>query len=165
MMEEKKSLYYYISHLFTTYGIMVLIFVVLTDILGVTAQGYSTMFEMGKKGLSLNTLLQLFALAVIISVCRRILYSDGLIKSMSMIARTIIFFVAITVTIMLFVIFFGWFPINDISAWIGFFISFAICSAVAVIFSRIREHAENDRMNRALEKYKSIKGDSDDNGK
>ena len=160
MMEEKKTLYYHIGHLFTTFGIMVLMFVIITDMLGDSAKGYSTLFEMGGTGLSLNTLLQLFALAAIISVCRRVLYSDTLIKSMSMIARNVIFFVAITVTIMLFVIFFGWFPINDISAWIGFFVSFAICSAVAVVLSRIRERAENDRMNRALEKYKSIKGDN-----
>ena len=162
-MEEKKSLYYYIGRLFTTYGIIVLMFVIITDMIGGHAQGYSTLFELGKRGLTLNTLLQLFALAVIISVCRRILYSDSLIKSMSIIARNIIFFVVITVTITLFVIFFGWFPINDISAWIGFFISFAVSSAVAVIVSRMLERAENNRMNRALEKYISVKGDNDDN--
>ena len=73
---------------------------------------------------------------------------------MSMLARNVLFFLIITVTIVLFVILFGWFPINDMKAWIGFFISFAVSSTVAVVLSRIRERAENDKMNRALEKYK-----------
>ncbi len=39
---------------------------------------------------------------------------------------------------------------------IGFLISFAVCSALAILISRLREKAENERMNRALEKYRNM---------
>ena len=61
---------------------------------------------------------------------------------------------AVTIVIVLFVIIFKWFPLNDVKAWIGFLVSFAICSAVAVVISRAREKAENFKIDQALERYK-----------
>ena len=153
-MEEKKTIFSYIAELFTSFGIIVVIHMIIAYVVGDEAHGYSTIFEFGSRGLSIDTLAELFGLNVIIFIFRHILFSDKLIKSLPMIVRNIIFFVAITVTIMIFAAVFGWFPIDDIYSWIGFFVSFAICSAVAVILSRLKENAENDKMNRALEKYK-----------
>ena len=64
-------------------------------------------------------------------------------------------FVSVTIAVVVFIIAFKWFPVNDIRAWIGFFISFAICSLFGVLFSRLKEKAENKKMDAALEKYKS----------
>ncbi len=152
-MEDRKTIFTYIGETFATYGIIVFLFVLITAGIGKDAEGYSTFFTFGNRAMSLHTLLQLLGLAVVISVCRNVLFDDRWIRSMSMLARNVLFFLIITVTIVLFVILFGWFPINDMKAWIGFFISFAVSSTVAVVLSRIRERAENDKMNRALEKY------------
>ena len=152
-MEDRKTIFTYIGETFATYGIIVFLFVLITEGIGKDAEGYSTFFTFGNRAMSLHTLLQLLGLAVVISVCRNVLFDDRWIRSMSMLARNVLFFLIITVTIVLFVILFGWFPINDMKAWIGFFISFAVSSTVAVVLSRIRERAENDKMNRALEKY------------
>lgn len=152
-MEDRKTIFTYIGETFATYGIIVFLFVLITAGIGKDAEGYSTFFTFGNRAMSLHTLLQLLGLAVVISVCRNVLFDDRWIRSMSMLARNVLFFLIITITIVLFVILFGWFPINDMKAWIGFFISFAVSSTVAVVLSRIRERAENDKMNRALEKY------------
>ena len=152
-MEDRKTIFTYIGETFATYGIIVFLFVLITAGIGKDAEGYSTFFTFGNRAISLHTLLQLLGLAVVISICRNVLFDDRWIRSMSMLARNVLFFLIITVTIVLFVILFGWFPINDMKAWIGFFISFAVSSTVAVVLSRIRERAENDKMNRALEKY------------
>jgi hypothetical protein len=152
-MEDRKTIFTYIGETFATYGIIVFLFVLITAGIGKDAEGYSTFFTFGNRAISLHTLLQLLGLAVVISICRNVLFDDRWIRSMSMLARNVLFFLIITVTIVLFVILFGWFPINDMKAWIGFFISFAVSSTVAVVLSRIRERTENDKMNRALEKY------------
>ena len=153
-MEDNKSVFYYISGLFATYGVIVLIFIFLNMLTGDAASGYSTLFEYGSRAFSISTLLQLFALAVIISVLRTVLFSDRWIKNMSIILRNVLFFAMITMAIVFFVIVFRWFPPSDITAWIGFIISFAICSTLGILISRIREKTENDKMNRALEKYR-----------
>lgn len=46
-----------------------------------------------------------------------------------------------------------WFPVEDFKAWLGFFISFSICSAIGVIVSRLKEKAEDRKMNKAMEQY------------
>jgi hypothetical protein len=38
-------------------------------------------------------------------------------------------------------------------AWIGFFVSFAVCSTLGILIGRQKEKSENERMNKALEKY------------
>ena len=40
-------------------------------------------------------------------------------------------------------------------AWAGFLISFTLCPVSGVVISRLREKAENDKMDRAPEKYKN----------
>ena len=152
-MEEKKTVLNYLAELFASFGIIVVIHMIIALAVGNEAKGYSSIFEFGNRGLSLYTLAELFGLNVVIHVFSNLLFSDRWIKTMPMIVRNILFFVAVTVTIMIFAVLFGWFPIDDIHAWIGFFVSFTICSAVAVVLSRIKETSENEKMNRALENY------------
>ena len=152
-MEDNKTIFNYIGQVFTTFGIMILIFVALAAVVGEKVEGFGSLFELGEKGLALGTILQLLALSVIITVCQAILFTDKLIKSLSIVARNVAFYVAITVVIAAFVVIFNWFPINDFLAWIGFIISFAICSAIGVFISRMKEKAEDRKMNKALEKY------------
>ena len=152
-MEEKKTVFEYMSDVFSTFGIIVVIFMALNLVIGEIAFGYSPFFEYGKQALSIKTLLQLFAVSVIIRACREVLLTDRWIRQMSMLVRNILFFVSITITVIFFVIVFQWFPLLDVVAWLGFLISFALCSAVAVVISRMREKAENLKMEQALERY------------
>ena len=152
-MEDNKTIFNYIGQVFTTFGIMILIFVALAAVVGEKVEGFGSLFELGEKGLALGTILQLLALSVIITVCQAILFTDKLIKSLSIVARNVAFYVAITVVIAAFVVIFNWFPINDFLAWIGFIISFAICSTIGVFISRMKEKAEDRKMNKALERY------------
>ena len=50
----------------------------------------------------------------------------------------------------IFVILFDWFPIDDLSAWAGFALSFAACTAASVAISRLKEKTENKKMEQAL---------------
>lgn len=154
MMEEKKNVFDYIGELLATFGIIILIFTILVLVIGEAASGYSPFFEYGKSALSISTLFQLLGLSFVISVFRNLLLTDRWIKQTSMLIRNILFFLAITVTIVLFVITFNWFPISDVKAWIGFIISFAVCSSLAVIISRIKENSENRKMEQALDRFK-----------
>ena len=154
MMEEKKNIFDYISELFATFGIITCIFMILIVVIGDLAYGYSSFFEYGKKALSINTLFQLVGLSFIISVCRNVFLTDRWIRQMSIIVRNILFFLILIVTIVLFVIMFKWFPISDIKAWVGFIISFAVCSSLGVVIIRIKENSENRKMEQALDRFK-----------
>ena len=153
-MDEKNTIFDYIKQLFTTYGIMVLIFIVINLIIGNEARTVSTLFALGSAGLSSATLFQLLFLAVITTVAQNIFLSDILIKNMALIVRNILFFLTVMVAISMFVILFGWFPIGNVVAWIGFIVCFALCTAISAVIMRLEENAENRKMQEALNKYK-----------
>ena len=154
-MEENKTLFHTTGAVFTTYGVIVVIFLLLNLILGDAANGYSSLFAYGRGAFSTGTLAELFVLSLLISVCRSVLLTDRWIRTMSMLKRNILFFLTVTVFIVIFVIAFQWFPLQDPLAWVGFIVSFAVCSALGVLISRLREKAENEKMNRALEQYRA----------
>ena len=105
-MEDNKTIFSYLGELFATYGIIMLIFIILNLVLGDTAKGYSSFFEYGSGSLSTNTMLQLFLFAVIVCVMRNVFLTDRLIKKMSILARNLAFFLTITAVIVVFIILF-----------------------------------------------------------
>ena len=153
-MEDRKTIFEYIAQLFTTYGIMVVIFIVINLFIGDNARNVSTLFALGSDGLSAAMLLELLLLAFIITAAQNVFLSDILIKDMALIVRNILFFLTIMIAITVFVIIFGWFPINEVGAWIGFIISFAVCTTVSAVFMRLEERAENKKMQEALNRLK-----------
>jgi hypothetical protein len=153
-MEDNKTLFDYISRVFTVFGVVILIHVLIGSLVGQDAGEVSTLFSLGSEGLAMNTIMQLFALSVIVIVLQSLFLTDKFIKNMPIVVRIIVMFVSVTCAIVAFVLAFKWFPVNDVKAWIGFFVSFAVCSLAGVIFTRLKEKAENKKMDEALEKLK-----------
>ena len=153
-MEENRSIFDQISKVFTVFGVVVLAHVVIGIIVGEGASSVSTLFSLGAEGLAMGTLLQLFALSVIVIILQTVFLTDMIIKSMSIVLRIVMMFVSVTCAIVVFVLAFKWFPVDEILAWVGFFVSFAICSIVSALYSRLKEKSENRKMDEALEKIK-----------
>lgn len=149
-MEDKKTVFNYISQLFAIYGVVVAIFVAISLIIGNEAGSVSTLFSLGSTGLSARTLIELFILVVIVTVDDNLFHTDLIIKNMPLIVRNILFFAVIMVTTTVFAAVFGWFPLNDIGSWIGFIVSFSVCAVFSSFLMRLEEKAENKKMQEAL---------------
>lgn len=152
-MEDKKTFFDYMGQFFATYGIIVTIFMGFGEIVGKEACELSSLFSLGKQGLSLETLFQLFVFSAIITLAQITFLTDKWIRSMSLIFRNVCFFVCIVLVMISFVVLFNWFPINEIRAWFGFFASFMLCSLVGITISRWKEKVENKKMEKALSKF------------
>lgn len=107
-MEEHKTIFNYISQIFATYGITIVIFIILGCIIGDEAATYSSLYALGRQGYSLATLIQLFAMSVIITLTQILFLSDRWIKNLSIIVRSSCFFVSVILAIVVFVIVFSW---------------------------------------------------------
>ena len=153
-MEDKKTIFNYISQLFAIYGIVIAIFVAINLIIGNEAGSVSTLFALGSTGLSTKTLIELFVLVVIVTIDDNVFHTDLLIKNMSLIVRNILFFAVILVTIIVFAVVFGWLPLDNIGSWIGFIVSFLVCSVFSAFLMRLEENAENKKMQDALNRLK-----------
>lgn len=60
MMENNKTIFTYISQVFATFGIILLLFVLFGLTIGDSAKEYSSLFALGRQGFSIATILQLF---------------------------------------------------------------------------------------------------------
>lgn len=157
-MEDNKTIYNYIGQTFATFGIIVFIFIILGIAIGDSESKYSSLFQLGNQGFSISTLLQLFILSVIISIAQISFFTDKWFKNLSMFIRNILFFGTIVLTMVIFALLFDWFRIDGIKAWIGFFLSFVVCTAVSVTFSILGQQSENKKMEQALDKIKNQRG-------
>ncbi len=153
-MEEKKTIFNYFGQMFAIYGVMTVIFIVINLLIGNEAGSVSTLFSLGSAGLSTGTLLELLLLALIVTAAQNIFLTDILIKSMALIVRNILFFATILIAITVFAAVFGWFPLDNVGAWIGFIVSFTLCAAVSAALMRLEENAENRKMQEALNRLK-----------
>ena len=82
------------------------------------------------------------------------LFTDGIIKGMSGMVRVILMFSGVIISIVIFIIAFGWFQIDDELAWLLFFVNFFICTIVSVSISSIRNRIENRKLDEALQRLK-----------
>lgn len=153
-MDKKPTIFDYLSQVFMIFGITILLLNIFCLIFGETAKEFSTIFTLGSGGLRVETMLQ-FLLAIAITIIfRAIFMTDLIIKKMPLSVRIIVLFAAAFGNIMVFVIVCGWFPVNNLLAWIMFIISFAVSCTVSTLVSILRERTENKRLAEALNKLK-----------
>ena len=153
-MDKKPTVFDYLSQVFMIFGITVLALNIFCLIFGETAKEFSTIFALGSEGLSVKTMLQ-FLLAIAITITfRAVFMTDLIIKKMPLTARIVVLFAATFLNIVIFVIVCGWFPINNLLAWIMFIISFAVSCTLSTLISILSERTENKRLAEALNKLK-----------
>ena len=155
-MEEKKTVLEYISQVFMLYGIMITLELIFCMIFGEAAETYGTMFALGDQGLSVAVLVEFLVIAIIIVAIRALFFTTIIFKHMSIVVRTIGMVTSILIIISIGIISFRWFPYQMWQPWILFVICVVICYISSVIICMIRERQENQKLEEALEKLKSL---------
>lgn len=153
-MEENKTIFDYCGSIFTTFGFTILLMSIFCILVGEEASEVSSLYSMGRDGLSVATILQFFGVAVCITLLRVLFFTDTLIKRMSVTQRTVCMLLCVIGLIVVCAAQFRWFPINMWQAWAGFAASFGICFAVSCVLTMLKERLQNRRMEEALTKLK-----------
>lgn len=151
-MKDSKNIFNYAGQVFATFGVIVTILILLGKLVGEEAEGYCSLFEMGNDGFSSSTLMQLLGFSIIITCTQIIFMTDRWIKNMPLIARSICFIGLIFIAAVCFICIFSWFQITDGKAWVGFVVSFVLCTAAGILIGTLKENAENRKMEEALAK-------------
>lgn len=156
-MEKKRTIFDYLGQVLMIFGITILILNVFCVVFGENAKEISTMFAMGSDGISVSTSFQFLLVSIIVVVLRFLFFTDSIIKNMSLPVRTGSMYVAIISVILVMNWVFGWFPADMWQAWLGFVLSFIVCSVVSTITVLVKDKLENEKMQDALNKYKQEK--------
>ena len=153
-MDKKPTIFDYLSQVFMIFGVTILLLNIFCLIFGELAKDFSAIFTLGSEGLSFGTMLQ-FLLAIAITITFRFIFmTDLIIKKMPLSARIIVLFAAAFLNIVVFIIVCGWFPVNNLLAWIMFIISFAVSCTASTLVSILWEKTENKRLAEALDKLR-----------
>ena len=153
-MDNKPTIFDYLSQVFMIYGITVLLLNIFCLIFGESAKEYSAIFALGSIGLSVKTMLQFLLAIAITMVFRTAFMTDILIKKLSLTTRIIMMFSAVFLNIVVFIILCNWFPLGNPLAWTMFLISFAVSCGVSTAVSVFKEKTENRKLAEALQKLK-----------
>ncbi len=153
-MDKKFTFFGFLSQVFMIYGITTGLLNLFCILFGKAAEGYSTIFSLAGKGVSVATSLQFLIAVTIVIILRMVLMTDMIIKNMSLPARITIMFAGAFAVIVGFVFVFGWFPADDPLAWAMFIICFVISCAASVTVSALAERQENRRLEEALKRVK-----------
>lgn len=153
-MEERKTIFGYFSQVCTLFGVMMLLMNFFCVIFGDAAKDFSTMFALGSKGLSVCTMMEFFLLSPIIVFFRFLFFTDVVIKRLSVVLRAACMVLLVLLATAVFVVLFGWFPINMWQSWMMFFLSFGICFFISTLLTAWKERVENRKMEEALKKLK-----------
>lgn len=153
-MKEKKSVFDYAAQALMIFGLMVFFHSVCSYLSGPEGKDVSSLFSLGKQGLSMDSLAQLFGLSVLITVMRALFFSGRFFKKTSATVRTLGMVISGIAIIVVFVIVFDWFPAGDILPWVLFALSFGICFAVSFALTLFKQKRENEALADALARLK-----------
>ena len=133
---------------------IVLIFTILTAVLGENAGEVSSLFRLGSAGIAVESLVQLFVLAFTIRLLNFIFLTDVIIKSLSALVRYILCFGLITIFLLIFAFCFKWLS-NEPKYWLIFLACYVVSTAISILISNLINKQEDEKLNDAL---KVIKG-------
>lgn len=153
-MRDNKTVFDYLGQTLILFGFTMTVLNIFCIFFGDSAVGYSSIFELGSRGISVKTAAQFLGVSAIISGMRFIFFSDIIIKKMPIGLRTACMLTGVIIVIAGFTAAFKWFPVNDRKPWIMFFICFGISFLGSWLVMVAKEKTENKKMAEALRKLK-----------
>lgn len=153
-MKQREEAFRYLGQIMIIFGLTIIILGGFSFVIGEEAKEYSSIFALGNKGLSLQTMAQFLMTSVLIATLRVVLFSDGLICRISLAVRTFLMFFLVVLMIALFAWWFHWFPVTMLEAWGYFFVCFAVCSFISAYIMAFKTERKNREMEEALRRMK-----------
>lgn len=153
-MENRKTVFDYLGQMLIVFGFSTVVLDVFCLLIGEDAQRISTIYSLGKEGISVAASLQFLGVSACITGFRFVFFTDGIIRQMSVVMRTVCMFVSIIILIAVCAVLFDWFPVDMWQPWAAFLLTFAFCSAASLLLMALKEKAENRKMEEALNRIK-----------
>lgn len=155
-MEYKNyNKYSFLSQVLMLFAGDVIFLLISAYLVGDEAKEISTLYQFGSRGLAISTLLQFLLSSVVIIFFKILFFSNRFFKKMMVLWRTIFLLFSDLVIVIIFILVFHWFPINEPRAWIGFFLCFGSCFVISSAFMIIRTRIEDKKYQKLLSIYKN----------
>lgn len=157
MSDKILSKYKFAAQVMIIFAVEILVIAIAGALWGEESMDFSNLYQLGGKGIANTTILQLFMCSIVLNLVQSISMSAKIFQNVMMLWRTGIMVVLSVLVILIFVICFGWFPLDFWPAWVGFFISFGLCFLGSTILMVIKTKLEQKKYDRLLKVYKEKK--------
>lgn len=147
----------FIINYLITFAASILVISALGYLLGDMVKDMSTLFSLGKSGLSYRVIMQIAILSFLIAIYTHILFESNFLNEQLFLHKVIVMFFISGLTTAVFIAEFGWFPITSMKGWIGFILSFLICFIVATAGMLYKYKKEEQRYNACLKEMQKEK--------
>lgn len=159
MKKRMLSTYQFASKVLTIYAITILIVSTIAGICGDEVSMYSSLYQMGSKGLAYETLLQLFGSSLMITAINTFFFSEKHFKNQMMIWKMVGMMITILVIMIGFIYIFKWLPFDSSTAallsWGCFLVAFLGCFGGSILLSVIKMKLEEKKYDELLQDYKN----------
>lgn len=160
-METRKTIIDYLGQVLSLFGFSMLFMAVTTRLIGEDTKSY-ILFSLGSKGISVGVMFQFLLLSAVIIFIKYVFFTDWLIKTMSVVKRTIMMGIVVFIISSIFFILFQWFPITLWQAWIRFFICFILCFIASILITTVKNYLENKKLKDGLDRLQEQWGEKDE---
>ena len=143
-----------INETFITFGLLILIFAVLTFFVGDEAATVSTLFTSGNSAIPVKSIFQFLILSFLTAIIKNFVYSNFMIKIIPRILRQIILFILIFILLVVMILVCGWFSTDSKLPWLLTALAFVLSFSCTLIITSLLEKRNDYKMNTALKKFK-----------
>lgn len=143
-----------INETFITFGLLILIFAVLTFFVGNEAANVSTLFTSGNPAIPVKSIFQFLILSFLTAIIKNFVYSNFMIKIIPRILRQIILFILIFILLVVMILVCGWFSTDSKLPWLLTALAFVLSFSCTLIITSLLKKRNDYKMNTALKKFK-----------
>ena len=158
-----------------TFSVLAMIFAgMLTARYASYMRDMSTLFALGKAGLSFNTLLQIAAFSLVLAFFAAIIFSERIFGKIWLsekwfiklrpinarfLQRSVLLLLASMLTLSVFAATFKWFAIKDPLSWLKFLLSTFVCFSASIGLTLLKQKLESKKYDRLLASFKARHGE------
>lgn len=153
-MDKRFTIFDFFSEAFNTFSIMIISITVTTYLFGKDAGTISSLYKLGNEGIAVDTIAQFMLAALVLELVKMFWFSEKLIRNMMALWRTTFMVVSVIPVMAAFAGILGWFPLNNLHAWGGFLISFAVCFLLSLGVVYLKARLESKKYEEGFKRYR-----------
>lgn len=158
-MKERRTIFDYMTQVLVIFGFSMLALNIFCLLFGESAREFSSIFRLGRQGISVETAFQYLGVSALIAGARYLFFTDMIIRKMAIWLRTVCMLGTVILIISVCIVLLGWFPPDMWQPWVLFFVCFGISFLGSYIVMILKEKEENRKLNEALDRLKEKERD------
>ena len=154
MEERKKTIFDFLGQSLILFATTIIILMIFAVVWGENAKNLSSIYRLGKEGLSVETMVQFLLISTLITGIRWFFFSGWISQKIPILWRIFVMMLIIFVIVIVCVYMFNWFQTSNSVEWISFILCFFGGALLGTIIALVKTRVENRIYQKMFAAYK-----------